>query len=118
MVQTVSGTSRNLTCDSWYTSVPLAKALLDKHKITLIGTLRKNKREIPPEFLPSRHRPAMESLFGFYRNMTLVSYVPARSRASLLLSTMHNDASIDPVTTGDRLKPTIVTDYNKRVVSG
>ena len=39
------------TTDNWYTSVPLAEDLL-KNKITLVGTMKKNKPDIPPEMRP------------------------------------------------------------------
>ena len=53
MVEVVKGTDRNVTTDNFFTSVPLARALLAK-KLSLVGTLHKNKSEIPPEFLPDR----------------------------------------------------------------
>lgn len=37
--------------DNWYTSYALALSLLTR-KLTCIGTMRRNKREIAPEFLP------------------------------------------------------------------
>ncbi|GBN06203.1 hypothetical protein AVEN_71654-1 [Araneus ventricosus] len=40
---------RNLTPDNWYTSCRLAKDLLSE-KITIVGTIRKGKRQIPAEF--------------------------------------------------------------------
>lgn len=62
-----------------------------KHKIILKGTLRKNKREIPPEFLPDRKREVHSSIFGFTKEISMVSYVPAKSRSVVVISTMHND---------------------------
>jgi hypothetical protein len=44
-------TNRGVTTDSFFTSVPLADNLMGKH-LTLTGTLRKNKREIPKDVLP------------------------------------------------------------------
>ncbi|KAJ8939496.1 hypothetical protein NQ318_022551 [Aromia moschata] len=63
--------------DNWYTNIPLADELLDK-KITVVGTLKKNKREIPPEFQPQKQRVVESSLFGFQKEKTLVSYVPRK----------------------------------------
>lgn len=51
-----SGTGRNVTTDNYFTSVPLANDLVHNHNITLVGTLRKNKREVPPIFLDSQIR--------------------------------------------------------------
>lgn len=39
----------NITTDNWFTSSRLATALLSK-QITLLGTVRKNKQEVPDEF--------------------------------------------------------------------
>ncbi|GLV38174.1 uncharacterized protein CBL_12820 [Carabus blaptoides fortunei] len=62
----IKGTNRNLTTDNWYTNYPLACSLL-KQKITTIGTLRKNKAIIPPEFLPNKNRVIGSSLHGFQK---------------------------------------------------
>ncbi len=97
--------------DNWYTSVPLAKTLLRDHSLTLVGTMRKNKREIPSEFLPRRDRPAKQSLFGFDESRTLVSYVPKKAKAVVLMSTMHHSNTIDSESNEEK-KPEIVTFYN------
>ena len=55
MVSPIAGTGRNLTTDNWYTSVPLAEDLL-KMKVTLVGTMKKNKPDIPPEMMPNKNR--------------------------------------------------------------
>lgn len=111
LIEPIHGTGRNLTVDNWYTSVPLAHRLLEDHQITLVGTLRKNKREIPVEFLPARQRPIKSSLFGFTKTCTMVSYVPKKGKSVVLLSTLHNDAAID-VETREERKPEILTLYN------
>jgi len=46
----VSGTSRNITTDNYYTSIPLVKELKSRN-ITLVGTMKKNKTCIPSSFL-------------------------------------------------------------------
>lgn len=111
LIGPITQTGRNVTVDNWYTSIPLATRLLRDHKLTLVGTLKKNKREIPPEFQADRNKSVNSSIFGFTKDMSLVSYIPRKSKAVLLLSTMHNDNAIDP-TTQDAKKPEILTFYN------
>ncbi|UYV62791.1 hypothetical protein LAZ67_2001958 [Cordylochernes scorpioides] len=70
----ISGSKRNITTENWYISYPLAVAILNEHKLTLVGTLKKNKKEIPPEFMTNRARQVFSSIFGFQKNVSLVSY--------------------------------------------
>jgi len=107
LVTPIENSKRNLTTNNWYTSIPLADYLLQK-KITLTGTLKKNKREIPTAFLPDKNKEVGSSVFGFQKNKTLVSYVPRKNKAVILLSTMHHDSKIDVETR----KPEIIIDYN------
>ena len=47
LLEPYMGKGRNVTTDNFFTSMKLANALLQK-KTTLVGTIRKNKRELPP----------------------------------------------------------------------
>jgi hypothetical protein len=85
----------------------LATELLSK-KVTLIGTLHKNKVEIPPEFQPNRRCEVGSSLFGFTDQLFSVSFVPKRNKAVVLVSSMHHDNKIDNETG----KPDIIVTYN------
>ena len=100
--------NRNITVDNFFTSVLLAEELRKK-KITIIGTLRKNKPEIPVEFQSNASREVGSSLFGFNDYLTLVSFVPKRNKAVLLLSSKHHVILVDKKTG----KPNIILDYNK-----
>lgn len=112
MIRPITGTNRNITIDNWFTSVPLALDLLKNHKLTIVGTLRRDKREVPPEFVTTKHKEVYSSRFGFHpEKMTLVSYVPNRKKVVLGLSTMHYDKKIDE-STGEQKKPDIITFYN------
>ncbi|GBP51861.1 PiggyBac transposable element-derived protein 4 [Eumeta japonica] len=58
LTENLWGSNRNVTMDNWFTSVPLALELLQApYKCTIVGTLRANKREIPPELLQIKERP-------------------------------------------------------------
>lgn len=111
LVAPISGTSRNLTTDNWFTSVPLVEHLLRYHKLTLVGTIRKNKREIPKEFVEVKHRPITSSMFGFGEHITIMSYVPKKGKNVLMISSLHNSDAIDPAS-GDKNKPEMITFYN------
>lgn len=83
--------------------------LLNNYKLTVVATLKKNKAEIPKEFLCNRQRPIKSSMFGFHENITMVSYMPKKNKVVVLISTMHHDDEIDEVTQ----KPEIIMEYNR-----
>jgi hypothetical protein len=73
------GSGYGLTTDNFFTSLPLADKLWEKN-ITLLGTLRRNKKYIPAELLPKRYKPEFSSIFAFRPNRTLVSYQRYRTK--------------------------------------
>ncbi|XP_045456529.1 piggyBac transposable element-derived protein 4-like [Melitaea cinxia] len=101
-------TNRNITADNWFSSIELMEQLKDRG-LTYVGTLKKNKRHIPPEFQASKTRSPESSLHGFTKDFTIVSYVPKKSKAVLLISSMHHTKQLDPLTK----KPEIIMDYNR-----
>lgn len=111
LVEPIIGSNRNVTADNWFSSIPLAKDLLQK-SLTYVGTLKKNKPQIPECFLPCKEKPPKSSIFGFQDKRTIVSYVPDKNKAVCMVSTMHYNAAIDPET-GDDKKPYIITTYNE-----
>lgn len=109
LCQPFEGSNRNITFDNFFTSFNLLQNLMSK-RLTCTGTLRKNKACIPKQFLPQKNRDAQSSIFGFRKNMTIVSYVPNKNSAVILLSTMHHNNIIDP---SNKNKPEIILDYNR-----
>lgn len=87
-------TNRNITFDNYFTSIEVAKTLAE-NGLTIVGTMRKNKTCIPSNFQPHRNRDVESNVFGFCKNMTLVSYVPKKNRAVILLSTMHHSNEVN-----------------------
>lgn len=87
------GTNRNITTDNYFTSYPLAKSLLS-NGLKLVGTLKKNKTCVPVEFLPNRVKKEGSTMFGFQKDVTLVSHVPRVGKAVLFLSTLHHNNDI------------------------
>ena len=91
LFQCIDQSFRNITLDNWFTSIPLANTLLNDNKLTLVGTLKSNKIEIPQEFKPGKEREVKTSVFDFTKDLTLVSYVPRKKRSVILLSSLHHD---------------------------
>src|SRR5688572_5313520 len=86
-------TGRNITMDNYFTSVELANDSLAV-RTTVVGTVRKNRCDIPKKLQVSRQREVLSSIFCFEDQLTMTSYVPKRNKAVILLSTMHHDATV------------------------
>ncbi|XP_037940738.1 piggyBac transposable element-derived protein 4-like [Teleopsis dalmanni] len=110
LTRPIHGTCRNITCDNWFTSVQLAKSLLkEPYKLTIVGTIRSNKREIPEQMKNSRSRPVGTTMFCFDGPLTLASYKPKPSKMVYLLSSCNEPGTINQ-TSG---KPDIILHYNQ-----
>ncbi|CAG9567624.1 unnamed protein product [Danaus chrysippus] len=70
--ENIHNTGRNITCDNFFTSIPLIDKLESQHKLTVIGTIRKNKRELAKNFTEIRGRAEKSSLFGHRGNCSLL----------------------------------------------
>lgn len=75
---------RNLTTDNYCTTYDLALYLLERG-ITFVGTVKKNKPDIPVEFFSNKTREVGSSLFGFQDEYNMyeciiVSYVPKKKK--------------------------------------
>ncbi|XP_060803393.1 piggyBac transposable element-derived protein 4-like [Amyelois transitella] len=108
LIPPIENSNRNVTADNWFSSIELVNVLKEKH-LSFVGTLKKNKREIPPEFKPSRARATGSSIFGFTKDITLSSYVPKKNKAVVMVSSMHHTASVDESTK----KPENILYYNQ-----
>lgn len=111
LVAPISGSNRNITFGNWYTSYELVTILRESHNLMSVGTLRKNKREIPKTLLEVKQRQSTSSMFGFQKHTTMVSYVPKKGKNVILLSSLHHDDMIDELT-GDKNLPEIISFYN------
>ncbi|XP_014823495.1 PREDICTED: piggyBac transposable element-derived protein 4-like, partial [Poecilia mexicana] len=98
----------NVICDNFFNSYELGQQLL-KRKITMVGTVRKNKPELPPALLGSKEREVFSSKFAFTPTPPLVSFLPKKNKNVVLLSTLHRDGDISVCE--DR-KPIIILEYN------
>lgn len=102
----VSG--HNITCDNFFTNYNLGQELL-KRKLTMVGTVRKNRDELPAELLVTKNRASQSSMFAFTDTTALVSYCPKKGKNVVLMSTLHKNAEIS---TREDQKPSVILDYN------
>ncbi|XP_047103745.1 piggyBac transposable element-derived protein 4-like [Schistocerca piceifrons] len=89
----LAGSGRNITTDNFFTSYDLGQKWL-KMKLTLVGTLRSTRKEVPKEFLPLKTREECTTRFAYSGKTLLASYVPKRNKAVLLLSTQHQSFEV------------------------
>jgi len=54
--------AETLHYDNWFRSVTLAEEIVKEHKVTTVRTIRKNKREIPPEFINTKERRKIQQV--------------------------------------------------------
>ncbi|XP_056155945.1 piggyBac transposable element-derived protein 4-like [Lampris incognitus] len=98
----------NITYDNFFTSYALDQELLKK-KLTMIGTVRKNKPELLSALLDTKDRAPLSSKFAFTETTTTVSYCPKKKKNVVMMSTLYNNAA---VSSGEDKKPNIILDYN------
>ena len=110
MAQFLFGKGRNVTTDNFFTSLALARKLKEK-QLTLVGTIRKTRKEVPKEFLNHRARELYSSNFVFTAldSIQLVFYKTKASKMVILLSSEHKDAQI---INGEKKKPCVIHYYN------
>lgn len=114
LVAHLRNSGRNVTADNWFSDITLLQNLSKKYGLSYVGTLKKNKWQIPKEMKELKTREAFSSVFAFRKEATMVSYVPQNKNNKknvLLISSMHSDGSIDE-DTENRKKPEIITYYN------
>lgn len=104
----VENSNKNITADNYFSSIEAVEELA-KRGLTYVGTMRKDKLIIPKEFLADTKRPSGSALYGFNSNTTLVSFVPKKNRAVVLVSTMHHSAEMNL----QKKKPEIICFYNE-----
>jgi hypothetical protein len=82
-------TNRDIVTDNFFTSHALAKDLL-ANGLTLLGTLRKQRKEVPSVLLDKKQEVhSTLFLYDHSSKITLARYIPARHRIVILLSSSH-----------------------------
>lgn len=75
----------NITIDNFFSSYQLGQKLLSR-LLTLVGTMRKNKKSVPPKLLECEKLPLFKSTFAFTENTTFVSYIGRKEPSEALQS--------------------------------
>ncbi|KAM3623958.1 uncharacterized protein V6R79_017400 [Siganus canaliculatus] len=82
-----------IVMDNFFTSFALGEELAQR-RLTMLGTIRRNKPELPPALLVERQREVLSSVFAHTATCTAVSYLAKgkERKLVLLLSTRHRQA--------------------------
>ena len=80
--------------------------------MNLVGTIRKNRREIPKELTVHRNRKLFSSIFCYTEedDVQLISYKAKSNKIVLLCSSQHSTNEIMPQ---ENRKPLVIDYYNK-----
>ena len=108
LVSLYKSSGRNVRTYNFFTTMELAK-VLNSWNMTLVGTVRKNKRFLPSNMQPTKESPVYSTNFAYHRDATVCSYVP-KKKAVVLLSSMHMSAEVRETQSA---KPYIIKYYNK-----
>lgn len=93
LMEGYTGDARTVATDNWFTTIPLAKRLLEENTF-LVGTMR-TKPYVPTEaIIRKKDRPIGSSLFLHDNDVTLLSYKTKKEKNVLLLSSRHHTQTI------------------------
>ena len=85
----------NVTTDNYFTSLKLAEELKQK-KTTILGTIRKQRREVPSTELIMKDKELYASeIFSLPSGCSLTIYKAKKRKVVCILSSMHRNANID-----------------------
>ncbi|CAH1991606.1 unnamed protein product [Acanthoscelides obtectus] len=107
LTQDIIGVGRTLVTDNWYTSLPLAKRMLDS-STHLIGTIRKNRQGLPKEVVDKKLKKGEVTAMENKDEIILLKWKDQRD--VLVLSTKHDAEMVERNNT--RI-PKVVVDYNR-----
>ena len=68
-------------------SLNLGRKLLQKNP-TVVGTIRKNRKELPALFVDEKGREVYSTFYGFQNNVTIICYCSKKRKVVPLPSTM------------------------------
>ena len=100
-----------ITTDNFFCSLSLSRKLLERN-MTLLGTMRPNRREVPLEIRSHRGTRLHTSQFLYTRdNIQIVAYKAKKTKMVIVLSSEHCAPTLS---NADNRKPSVIIDYNHR----
>ena len=84
---------RNITADRFFSSVDVAISLYEK-RTTYVGTLTKNKRDIPPALHVKQENFESKFVFGGPRKILTLQSQQVKKKKVYLISSLHHDSKI------------------------
>ena len=63
--------------------------------MTLVSTVKKNKRLLPHNMQPTKERPVYSTNIAYHRNATVCKYVPKKKKGVAILSSMHMSGEVE-----------------------
>ena len=109
LVSLYKGSGRNVTTDNFFTTMKLAK-VLNSWNMTLVGTVRKNKRFQTSNIQPTMERPVYSTNFAYHRDAAVCSCMQKKKKAVVLLSSIHMSGEVEEIQSA---KPEKIKYYNK-----
>ena len=88
LIQPISGTNKNITTANYYTSISLAENLKASN-LTLVGTMKNNKRCILPTFSTKADPGTVQYACDHANDFKLLSIAPKRNKRVGFLSKVH-----------------------------
>ena len=107
IVKLIHNTSQNIACDRYFTGVDLFEQPF-KVKLTSIGTVISNSKNLPIALTTKRNREINSTLFAFKDSVTMCSLVPKNGKLVFRMSTLHQTNEI-----AQSRKPEIIEFYNE-----
>ncbi|XP_071054716.1 piggyBac transposable element-derived protein 4-like [Onthophagus taurus] len=96
--------------DKWFTGIDIMEKMLPDHRLTAVGTIRKNKKQIPYAFIQPKNRDIHSTLVDFSEKITILSHIPKKNKCVLLASSFHHDDLVDDT---EKKKPDMIHFYNQ-----
>ena len=105
------GTRRDTCTDNYFNSYTLANQLLQQD-LTILGTLRRHRREVPLVLRQKDKLLKSKFVFGHQGGICMVAYQAKRNKNPvILLSSSHSNPSVN---SSESKKSHMILDYNAR----